>query len=185
MSDCLICDSQTAQIAQTNRDATRVRCDICGIYEMTRSLAATLRHNSDKRRRMALAAHTRQANRLGDTVVLSTQNYEALAAQHLHTPIARKLRLLLEALAEQSEYPGDKVSIDTHTTFPLIDAFTPAEVGYLLRALHARGDTEPANNDRWIVSTARMGTARTDRCSGGARHVLCCHVVQGRAEPRF
>lgn len=148
-------------------------CVVCGRCDLGFRMVA-VSPTLDERTRMALAAHTRQMNRLGETPTYELDNYEALAAQHLHTSVSRKLRLMLEVVAGDTKHPGDPVIVEPQTAFPLIDAATGIEVDYFLDALERRGDIRSFAGDAWMVTP--QGWDRLEP-AGGAGELGTCFVA--------
>ena len=86
--------------------------------------------------------------------MLLTDNHQALASLHLHTPVLTKFDQRLALLAERSEEPGAYAPCDPDRDWPLFDAASGNEVRYLLKALVDGGELVKAvAEESWLLTT--------------------------------
>jgi hypothetical protein len=126
-------------------DATEYHCACCGKFRMTRPLRINLERSLDDEEEQLLpylSAHTRQASEQGIVVELLPNNWQAFALAHQRTRVSSKRLMLLRVLANRSKYPGDLVSLDFSTDYPLIDAISGNELKFFLDHLATLGFTE-------------------------------------------
>jgi len=146
---CFVCDLTADVNRVSSRDAYFVVCGRCGRYQITGTLAATIRHPGDVELLPYLSAYLRQATARGEDIELSTSsNWQRLAVAHSRTPVHRKLDLVLRYFGERSKYPGAQVTAGSED-FPLFDAPSSAEVNYLVDGLVEQGhlrQTGPSGN---------------------------------------
>jgi hypothetical protein len=83
-----------------------------------------------------LRSYTRRASAPRNVVELTTTNYTQLAAAHLHTSVATKLRLVLEYFGAKSKFAGDAVRVEPYD-YPLFDVADNSHVAFLLTTLSA------------------------------------------------
>ena len=83
-----------------NRELVDVKCSRCGNFKITDS-AKTVISSKDKRLLTALSAYTRQASERGETVELSSRNWEEFARAHLGTLFSQKISKLLDLFCYQ------------------------------------------------------------------------------------
>lgn len=87
----------------------------------------------------ALSAYVRQSNAAGIKQPLFTSDtWRAHADNHLHTPVAGKIKRLLLVVESRTAHAGAIVEILTNEIYPLLNA-TPPEVPFLIDALIAEG----------------------------------------------
>ena len=139
---CPICSSSLQEIARVpDHDAYEIRCPRCGRYSLTGTMLAVLSGHGDPKLealRPYLSAHTRQSNRAGTTVRLTTTNWRASAEAHSKSTMNQKLRKLLEYVGDGSDSGGAKVWLAWDQDYPLFDATGVDELAWLANALHAQ-----------------------------------------------
>jgi len=139
MSDfnCLVCGTAHAQ-GDSALEPMGFHCSRCGRYALGIRFAAFLNRAPQEaefvRLRPYLSAHLRQASERGEIVQLSHDNWETFAEGHAHTPVARKLDLLLKLFSLRSGTVGSAVVLNADD-FVLVDAASGAELNYLSEAL--------------------------------------------------
>jgi hypothetical protein len=133
---CPVCGSAGVEIQPTPRTSRYVQCTRCGRYEITLLLNQLFDAQSAEfvSLRPYLSAYLRQATEGGESPTITTDNWEALASAHRHTPVPRKLETLLRLIGQRSDGLGRTVSIDPDD-FVLLDAADVNEMSYLLDAL--------------------------------------------------
>lgn len=102
-----------------------------------------------------LAAHIRQANAAGEMVVeLTAHTWRRFAEAHAHTPIPRRLDLLLRWYESKSPHAGAQVPLEGNL-YPLIDAKNQNEVGFLNETLVEQGLLAPRGAAGQFCVTAK------------------------------
>ncbi len=149
---CFICGQPGAGYAVKGALAHGVVCRICGTYEISELATDLLRGSPDLM--PGLSAYVRNANLRDETPVLSTDTWEAYAKRHRNTPVAAKLDRLLKHLEKQTKHRGSKVGVDGSKDYPLFDAATSSEVGYLLSGLVNRGDLDELSGGNHVITPA-------------------------------
>ncbi len=131
---CPICGIEARITGIGTRDANFVDCARCGEFVMTGTLFVVFRGLTPDRRALLpyLSAYTRQAIARGIRSELTTENWADFAKSHMGTPVSQKVNKLLELVASRSSHPGDIVDVNTSLDYPLLDASSPGELGYLL-----------------------------------------------------
>jgi hypothetical protein len=136
-------------------------CHFCGFFQVTGTDAALVgRHvTSDLKLRAALAAHIRQANERGEKpVVVSADNWRDHAEGHRHTPVVRKLSMVLEYLGNRSEHPGAEVALKRlQLDYPLFDAQGIAESKYLVQTLNDLDYIHSESGEKCVVTATGWG----------------------------
>jgi len=129
---CLICQWD-AEVKQSS-DAIYLKCEKCGIFSFTRTLAATIRglNLTDLNLLPFLRCYIRQANQRDEKPVLNTENWKDFARAHTLTPVWRKAEKVLEVVKDRTPHPGAMVEIKSWIDFPLVDAINEDELNYLL-----------------------------------------------------
>lgn len=143
------------------RDAFRVECQLCGLYEISRTLAASAEASIPDGDRKYLAAHTRQQSEAGTPVLLSTGNWQAMADGHKGTRVAEKIEMLLQYVASKTKALGDGVEIHPNFDYPLMDGASPQECLEAIRHLQARGDFKQGRGTVCILTV--QGWAHVQR----------------------
>jgi hypothetical protein len=136
----LRCEHQARSERVSGKDIYIFECAVCGRYTISGLLVALLgaADADDAKLLPHLRAHTRQAPEGGQTAELTNDNWRDLARGHAHTPVATKLRKLLELVAKGSRRLGDEVEIRPDLIYPLVDAVSAEEVHYLIDHLLKR-----------------------------------------------
>src|SRR5579872_4880979 len=167
MPACPICRQPSDTLSLTDPAVHHgIGCQRCGRYGLTfRATVALTCLNPTDRRLPALAAYIRGANKMNDIPTLHAQEWKVLASGHLHTSVATKLRLVLEHVAALSRRPGESVAIDGAVDYPLFDAVSTQEVGYLVETLVDRGDLK--GNSVGSLTLTAQGWGRLDDASNG------------------
>lgn len=170
VAKCPLCgwDAETESVG--GRDASAFRCGTCGNFEATRSFLAMVRGGGDQELMPFLSAHVRQETERGIRVVLHTDNWRDLARAHAHTPVSRKLEMLLEHLGRCSRFPGDPATIDYQTDYPLFDAVSDKEVEFLVGHLIQRGLLKAVPNG---LQLSAEGWARLEPTVSGGIEGRC------------
>jgi hypothetical protein len=151
---CALCSNATARATQIGDLAVdEIECPRCGRYRIARSLKDQFTAMPDRTGLVSVAAHTRQTSARGETVELTSDNWQSLADGHRHTTVDRKLDMVLRHLADRSSRPGFKVPIETDDWL-LFDAKEPTEMPYLVEALTEQGLVQPKEGFRFIVTPA-------------------------------
>jgi hypothetical protein len=87
-----------------------VDCDTCGSYEIKGNAWEYLKYLNQSERDFVLlpylSAHLRQATDAGELILLMTENWRELAQGHAETPVAEKLRKILEHVAKRTSIGG-------------------------------------------------------------------------------
>ena len=166
MAACPIC-RDVAQSAPSDSGKMRsmFKCRTCGTYEVTipEGSETVMAVKQGDRRLAGLSAYIRGANKRGEMPVLSSDNWESLARGHLHTSVNEKLRRLLDHFGDLTSRPGEKIEVDGSHDYPLLDAASSSEVGYLIETLIERGDVKRAPSG--VVITAQ-GWEKLDPTGG-------------------
>ena len=184
MAACPICRQLSDPLALSAPMASRhgFACARCGRYEATiPTVMALTRLDPADRRMAALAAYIRATNEMNVVPILKSDDWEALAAGHLHTSVATKLRKVLERAAKLSSRPGEGIEINGARDYPLFDAASSQEVGYLLQTLIERDDLKRNPGSQVIVTARgweRLGVRPSNRCDG---HVPACCAATATA----
>lgn len=151
ISRCPLC-SWDAKVR--SGDADHVICDLCGEFKITRTLLATPFNDkaSEEARGLLpyLSAHTRQASARGEVVTLDTRNWKQLALAHKTTPLSRRITKLLELVASRSE-PGSPVTLNLAAEFPLVDAKSKEQMGFLLDYLVKTGCLQKLPSGQYVM----------------------------------
>jgi hypothetical protein len=158
---CFLC-GDTSVRPEWNSSANHwwVRCTLCGEYGIDLALAGRIMSNREQELvdlQPYLSAHARQADARSQPVTFSADNYLSLAAAHKTTPVATKLRRVLEHLQTRSPNPGHWVTWHA-PDYPLFDCVNAQEYQYLGRTLEDQGDitTVAQEGGAWrIVITAK------------------------------
>jgi hypothetical protein len=179
IEQCPICRRNPVKTATPACGDFRLTCELCGRYDIGFRLAAVLAQ-IEERTRMALAAHSRQANQVEQTPCLLLENYEALARQHLHTSISRKLQLMLDVISLRSKYPGDLAGFHSQSDFLLIDAASAEEADYFFDALRERGDIDEIGTG--VCRITPRGWDRLEPLGGGAAPGTCFVAMSFKPE---
>jgi hypothetical protein len=113
---CPVCNTELkkASIPEPfGRDATSFSCNRCGDFVLSGTLIATLpsilQDNKDAEAKISFALRTMQ--RVNEKVELSTSTIDVILEKPLPRP-KEQADLLLRWLAEYSDNPGDKISLD-------------------------------------------------------------------------
>jgi hypothetical protein len=145
----LRCEHRAKCESLLDQTAYKFECDVCGRYIIGRRLRELLRaaDGDDAKLLPYLRAHTRQATEEGQTAELTEVNWRDLARGHANTAVSTKLRRLLEFVSNRSRFPGDQVEITEDAMYPLFDAASAEELGFLIthlgqRALLTRGELD-------------------------------------------
>ena len=131
---CPICRLDAA--AQRKKNAETIQCRRCGKFEIADSLVGTFQQGlsaADQRLLPYLSAYIRQADDRREVVVLRTDNWQELAKAHVGTSPSHKVRKLLEWFKSRSPHLGAQVSITGELDYPLVDAVSSAELGFVLQ----------------------------------------------------
>jgi hypothetical protein len=136
VSKCPLCgwDAQVANLP----DADRVKCELCGQFQIVRTFLATLGNPEAQELLPYLRMHTRQASEQGEIVTLHTMNWKDFALAHKSTPFSRKVQKALELVASRCE-PGTRAQLHIHADAPLVDANSDHQFQYLLHHLAESG----------------------------------------------
>jgi hypothetical protein len=129
----------------------------------------------DDRRLAGLSAHIRQWNFAGESPVWLTTSWDTFAASHLHTSVTTKLRRVLEHLADLTRQPDDGVEINGSLDYPVFDAASSSEVGYLVHTLVEQGDLK--RNPGGPVLITAQGWARLESTGRGSGTPRTCFVA--------
>jgi|SRR6185503_11108928 len=172
--------------------ATSRNCPVCGEYDIATALDEdiTARRADFDPWLPGLRAYTRQQSAAGGSVaMLSYENFKALAAGHLHTPVATKLRLVLEYLASRSQFPGDTVGVGPDD-YPLFDVAQNTHVMFLLETLEARVDLRRvANNNlghpQYVITAAGWDRLTPATTGGVPGTVFVAHAFSDDMQAAF
>src|SRR5437016_12890612 len=92
---------------ETQGDADRVKCHMCGEFKITASLRAAGFAHTDPREENPLLpylrAHTRQTSEERQVVTLDTNNWRDFALAHEGTPFSRRVQKVLDLVASRCE----------------------------------------------------------------------------------
>ncbi len=137
---CPLCGWDALEEREPRRDALFVECPTCGRYLISEFLLTVPQAISaeDKRLWQYLPAHTRQATEAGRVAEISSENWRDLTRSHMNTPVATKLRKVLEYVSQRSRFPGDQIEINFGSTYPLFDAASEHEAAFLFKNLRER-----------------------------------------------
>lgn len=120
----------------------RCACQRCGTFEITGTTVATLGDwATDKPRlRAGLSAYLRQTGLQGIVPRLTTElDLTRIADSYCRTSFQTKLRRVMERYEELTSEPGDLVLLNDDLDYPLFDAASPGEVGFLTVVLVEQG----------------------------------------------
>ena len=134
---CPICHLNAQIERRGGVDTFEMECKRCGRYAITKSLMYVMEKLSGEKQQLRpyLSAYTRQTNNRGIVGVLTSENWEDLAAAHTTTSVSQKIIKLLELVGARSSYPGKRVSVNAEIEYPLMDAGSGAELTYVLNHL--------------------------------------------------
>lgn len=153
LSPCPLC-GRAAKLTDLG-DFTRVMCELCGDFKVTRILLRTdfadLPPNEVTEVLPYLGCHTRQASERGQVVTLDRNNWKEFALSHKGTSVSRKVTKLLELIASRSR-PGDQIKIIESTDYPLVDAVSKSEMQLLLNYLIELGYLHDFQSDNYLLS---------------------------------
>ena len=133
--------------------ALTVDCQRCGRWKGLFDYVVPAFQSPENARLMPyLAAHIRQTNELGETVVeLTRDSWKRFAESHAHTPVPRKLDMLLRWFEKHSDHPGAIVR-RRGNLFALVDAQNEDEVGFLCGTLVKQGSIEQVGTDQYQIT---------------------------------
>src|SRR5215813_3240807 len=108
---CPLCGWDARSQLAPGQDAHFFECQLCGRYLISGLTSTVLGAPGadDAKLLPYLRAHTRQASEAGQPAELTEDNWRDLARGHMNTPVATKLRKVMEYLAQHSKYPSDPV----------------------------------------------------------------------------
>jgi hypothetical protein len=122
------------------------QCPNCGNWRaLLDSVVPDFGHSVNAALMPFLAAHIRQKNIAGERVVELTDDWARHAEAHAHTPIPRRLDLLLRWYESKSSYAGEWVVLEG-SLYPLVDARNQNEVSFLNDTLVDHGLLEKRPN---------------------------------------
>lgn len=164
----LRCDNRASSERVSGKDASIFECVVCGRYTISALLRELLPAADDDDAKLLpyVRAHTRQAAEGGQTAELTNDNWRDLARGHANTPVATKLRKLLELVAKRSRRPGEDVEIRRDLIYPLVDAVSAEEVQYLIDHLLERGFLDKSRFHDYFVLLVE-GWASLEPAPGG------------------
>ena len=154
-----------------NPKLDRYECGICGEYHMVWKAGAIIADLPlDDRRLAALSAYVRDANKLGETPTLTTQNWVGAAESYVHASVGTKLRRVLELAGQRTPAMGASVRIYPGD-YPRFFA-QPSEVQYLVRTLVERKLLSDVTGADDLCVTAE-GWEQLEPSSGGGIPGTC------------
>jgi hypothetical protein len=166
-----VCGASAEQYQFGQTASISVTCPVCGEYIITYELAQHFRRSNgpplepqDADLLPYLSAHIRQA---ATRPTLTLDGWRAAAEQQKQTPIATKLRLLLEVIASGST-PGKFAALPSRDIAPRVSARDGEELEYLSAHLAGVGlidrqsqpDLEPAGSSNHVVMLSSVPCAR-------------------------
>jgi len=163
---CPLCGWDALAEREPRRDALFVECQLCGRYVISELLLIRTITDDEKRLWPYLRAHTRQATEAGRVAEISSDNWLDLARSHRDTPVATKLRKILDYVSQHSAFPGEAVDIDFPTKYPLFDASSEDELKFLVEHLAERVLLTPGHPDGYFVLSV-AGWAAVEPAVGG------------------
>ena len=139
---CPIC-LKSAQLAPrrliTPEAATSyaVSCERCGEYHIS-MVAATARDLVPDEKRHILSGIVRNRFEQGETVLITTENVQAiLDSMSVPSNPIEAIDLLLKHLLRKAGKTGEYVQLDIHTDYPILFAETPKEFNFYVQKAHA------------------------------------------------
>lgn len=136
---CFVCE-KPASVHDVHKPGTIlwfVDCGICGRYGVPLSVQEDIEHDPRAAALLPyLSAYIRQHTLKGEEISIG-YDWPDLARSHASTPVAQKLRRLLELVGERTVTIGQSFRLDEDEIAPLIDAKGRVEVRYLLQHLQA------------------------------------------------
>ena len=154
---CTLCGQQpeSGGLIDFDRRIYGFVCNRCGKYQVTAEACNEL---GDIR---LLRCATRQASEAGRTVLLTTRNLKSLASEHEDASIPRNLDKFLHFLAIRCPRPGMHQTVDDDRDYPVMDALSPVEFGYIKQYAEELGLVRASGPVYWITPSGwdRLGGA--------------------------
>ena len=139
---CYVCklesdDESKVIIMDTTDDRKAVECDRCGKFIVTGTLGAML---DSQEANFDLSAHIRRSNLFTRKPVdMHSDTYKQICKELSYRySVGEKQMLLLESLAEMTEFPGNLLELDIAMDYVLANAENGSEFEYHLKALRER-----------------------------------------------
>ncbi len=146
-------------------DAYRLRCPLCGTYDVSGSARVTLGAEHSELLPY-LSAYTRQSWEFEHRIVQLPPTWPELAGIHKHTSVHQRAEKLLRVVENRTREPGDLATLHSHLDFPLIDAVKAETFNYFLKHLEALGYVEVQHG--FGARLTVKGWDRLDPGRGGA-----------------
>jgi hypothetical protein len=173
---CPLC--QQSAISASAQGIVNVRCDQCGVFDLTEAVAPTIR-NIDARSRFALRAAVRQARESGALLVLDSENFSHEISAHKDLSLNEKLKRVISLAQRRSDHFGATVTLQPETEYLLFDAANAQEAWALVEQTEKDGLLTNNNVDQlycgaltrkgWEMAEAakqdseRIGSKASDR----------------------
>lgn len=142
--NCPLCEEPASSVNLENHGEDRVvNCPRCGQFTITDIVLIHL-EQTDKYKLSAWTRNKMESGKISPRI--DKGNIEAIISSFPDYTVSDKQRLLLKVLAENTSYPGESVSIDYWTMWPLIWASGSKEIKYMTTALVDRGLIELGAN---------------------------------------
>jgi hypothetical protein len=143
VSRCHICNENLAEVHPEQSNGfpyERLKCSTCGHYRVSFDFFREVLDNPANEALLPyLAAYIRRQNDADERPVeLDFDNWRGFAEQHAHTPINRRLELLLRSYERSTDYAGAYVEF-VNNIYPLVDAKNDSEVLFLAQTLAEQG----------------------------------------------
>ena len=146
--ECSVCGQPGADVRSGTSEGLIIEsaeCPRCGQWWFALDVVGGPIRRASPELKAALAAHIRQSNESGESVVALREDWRDLAAAHLNTPIPLKLDLLARQYEKHSTFAGEWIALPEHT-YPLVDARNQLELAFLRDTLIAQGLLEARRN---------------------------------------
>jgi hypothetical protein len=129
-----------------------VSCRRCGSFRISRPLRVnwgSRMSEREKRLRLYLPAYLKQAL---EVPKLTTKNWEAFAEIHSETRVPEKAAKLLDLCAKRTKIAGESFDLKQELDYPMVDAASPKEMGFLIRHLSELGFLGNGGDGRPLVT---------------------------------
>lgn len=141
---CPLCGQQCKRhpgVGDRNDSHHWIDCNTCGSYGITKSALLTGVLTADIKPLLSAIARRRyEEGDYADPITITTENYKNLISSAPEkTDISAKTRYLLRYIAHKSRFPGDKITLNGQTNYPICFAANTNEFGFYIQHIKEAG----------------------------------------------